>query len=552
MRLTAWLVTVTLLVIASGCTPEPPSPAPPEAPASPLQFTDVTAEAGLGDFRHENGARGDKWFPETMTGGVCVLDYDGDGWPDVLLTGGYVWPSSGDAPVRPLRLYRNQGDGTFRETTEAATLPLDPMLVMAAIPGDIDNDGDPDLYLTNRGTNVLLENRDGQFVDVTARAGVSGGDLWTTPALFFDADRDGWLDLLVGNYIDWSPEINVTCSSDGENTGYCTPEIYDGVQGVYFRNNRDGTFTDATETSGFASLSGKTLGLVAFDYDDDGWLDVAAANDTDPDQLFSNQGDGTFVEQGVSSGFAFDENGRARAGMGIDVGDVTGDGMATLFVGNFAEEMMGVYTHLGRGLFLERAAASQIGRPSLPTLTFGLFLFDPDLDGDLDVFAANGHLQAEVEATSTHITFRQPPHLFINDGTGRFTDAVPSLGEPLARPLVARGATELDYDRDGDGDIIVVDNEAGVVLLRNDSAGRSVTVRGGSPHLRLTGYLGSRVLHRQMPGANSYIAHPESAVTFGLDGATQLDSLHVTWPSGVVSRYLDLPADTTLYLPQSR
>lgn len=539
----------------AGCNGAEPSEQPVPAVATAgavLSFHDATGEAGLSAFRHENGAYGTKWFPEAMGSGGGFIDYDGDDWLDILLVGGGTWPGSGQEPVRALWLYRNLGDGTFTDVTEMAGLAGVRAYGFGIAAADYDNDGDEDVFFTTLGENMLFRNDGGTFTDVAGQAGVTGGSTWSTSPIFFDADRDGHVDLYVGSYVAWSPETDLVCTVAGGVRSYCTPEHYSGIPSQYYRNNGDGTFTDRTLEAGFADGPGKMLGVSEFDYNDDGWSDLIVANDTQRDLLYENNGDGTFTEKGAVSGIAYDENGGARAGMGIDTGVVDTTGEVTMFVGNFSKEMIGVYRHLGNGLFMDRAGISKIGLPSLLTLTFGLFLFDVDLDGDLDLFTANGHVQPEIEQTQEGITYREPPHLFVNDGNGYFEDAAAKAGAPMQQPLVARGAAYGDYDRDGDLDVLVTENHGRVHLLRNDLTGGGHFLR-----LRVEGRvsnrdaLGTQVLafadgrrmERRVRTGSSFMSQLEKTVTFGLGDAEKADSLVIRWPGGRVDRFADVEAD---------
>lgn len=518
------------------------------------QFVDGTGAAGLSGFVHTTGAAGRFWLPETMGAGVGVLDYDRDGWPDIVLVRGGRWENN---TMPALALYRNTGDGSFLDVTEAARLDETSAYGMGVAVGDYDNDGDPDILLTTVGRDHLYRNDGGRFADVASEAGLSGLAEWSTAALWVDADRDGWLDLYIGNYVKWSPETDLFCSTDGQSKSYCTPETYEGEPGRFYHNNRDGTFTDWTERAGFGTSPGKTLGAASWDVNHDGWPDLVIANDTQRDELYVNNADGTFTERGMVSGVAFDENGRPRAGMGIDVGVVDPSGEASIFVGNFSRQMLGVYRHSGGGRFADRAARSKIGRPSLLTLTFGLVLFDADLDGDLDLFAANGHIIEHVDRQQDGITYRQPPHLFLNDGEGHFTDAVTKM-PALQKPLVGRGAAMIDFDRDGDQDVLLTENGGPVYLFENTAAdvGRrfvKVTVAGHASNrsgygTELVAVIDSIRQVRTLRSGSSYLSHSEATVLFGLGRATQIDTLIVRWPSGKADTLRGIEANAVLHL----
>jgi len=517
-----------------------------------LSFTDVTASAGLGEFRHVTGAVGDKWFPESMGSGAGFIDYDGDGWQDILLVGGGRWPKAKGDSAPALWLYRNNGDGTFADKTSAAGLSNLAAYGFGVVAADYDNDSDQDFYFTTLHHNLLFRNEGGVFTEVGKAAGVAGESTWSSSAIFFDADKDGWLDLYVANYVDWSPEKDLWCTLDGKTKSYCTPELYKGVPGRFYHNKGNGTFTDRTEAAGFATSPGKSLGVAVCDFNRDGWPDLVVANDTQRNLLFKNKGDGTFDELAAYSGVAYDENGRARAGMGIDIGVVDNTGAETIFIGNFSKEMTGVYRYIGNDLFNDRAPASKIGRLSLMTLTFGLFLFDADLDSDLDLFSANGHVQEDIEVTQDGITYREPPHLFINDGNGFFTDEAPSIGGVLAQPLVGRGASHADYDRDGDLDILVTENGGPVHLWRNDMRSSPhylrLHVQGEKSNrdgigTRIVAQLDTLRMERSVRTGSSFLSSLEKAVTFGLGQADKVDSLFVYWPSGRSDRFAQVQAN---------
>jgi hypothetical protein len=516
-------------------------------------FTEMATTAGLGEFRHVTGANGDKWFPESMGSGGGFIDYNGDGWMDVLLVGGGVWPKEKEKKVPGLWLYRNNGNDSFTNVTAEAGLGNIAAYGFGISAADFDNDGDQDFYFTTLHENMLFRNDGGKFTEIGKTAGVTGGKVWSSSAIFFDADRDGWLDLYVGNYVDWSPENDLWCTLDGKTKSYCTPELYKGVPGRFYHNNGNGTFSDQTEAAGFVNSPGKTLGMAELDYNRDGWPDLAVSNDTQRNLLYKNNGNGTFTEIAAMSGVAYDENGRARAGMGIDAGIVDQSGEETIFVGNFSKEMVAVFRYTGNeDLFFDRAAASKIGRPSLLTLTFGLFLFDFDLDGDLDLFAANGHVQEDIEVTQDGITYREPPHLFMNNGDGFFTDEAPNIGGVLTQPIVGRSAACADYDRDGDLDILVTENGGPVHLWRNDLNSSHhflrVHVQGQKANrdavgARLVAVADTLRMERRIRTGSSFLASLEKAATFGVGQIAKLDSLIVYWPSGRVDRFAEIKAD---------
>ena len=537
-------ILVVVLCLTAACAGEEPDQPIPDA-FSRLAFTEITAQAGLGDFEHDNGAAGKKYYAEQMGSGGGFLDYDGDGWLDILLMGGGQWDRLPKMGYKPLWLYRNNGDGTFEEVTSEAGLENVQAYTIGMAAADFDNDGDTDFVLTNINENMLFRNDGGRFTETGQAAGLAEHDEWSSSALFIDADRDGWLDLYIGNYAEWTPETDKFCPEGGTVKLYCIPADYDGKPSRFFRSNGDGTFSDQTVEAGILSAVGKSLGAAEFDYNRDGWSDILVANDGEGDLLYHNVQDGTFQERGVLSGIAFSDHGEARAGMGIDVGVVDDTGEPTMFVGNFSEETVGVYRHIGGGLFQDRAAASRIGQPSTHTLTFGLFLFDVDLDGDLDVFAANGHVYPDRLAGQDKITYRQRSQLYVNRGDGTFEEVPPETTAPLAEKMVARGAAYGDYDRDGDLDILITENDGPAHLWRNDSAGGnylrvSIEAQQGNHDglgTRIVIWTGGKAQERRIHSGSSYLSQSEIVAVFGLGDSPAVDSIRIVWASGADFRF---------------
>jgi enediyne biosynthesis protein E4 len=533
--------------ILAGCQP---SETPPSAPATalpPISWTDATEAAGLGSFLHATGAVGDKWYPEPMGGGGGFIDYDGDGWQDVILVGGGNWEADPALQPQSLYLYRNAGNGAFTETTREAGLREVYAYTIGVAVADYDNDGDEDLFVTTLYENLLFRNEGGRFTDVTAMAGVAGEAVWSSSAMFFDANKDGWLDLFVGNYVDWTPETDIFCPPGGTVKLYCIPSAYTGIQSRLYYNNGDGTFTDVTDRAGISPSLGKALGIAEWDYNHDGWSDVVVVNDGEGDLLYRNNRDGTFSEIGARSGLAFSEHGEARAGMGVDAGVVDSSGHVTVFVGNFSEEMVGVYRYLGNDSFQDRSASSRIGYPSLLILTFGVLLFDADFDTDLDLFLANGHVYPDRVALNDKVTYRQPQHLYFNRGNGLFDLYEPDDGL-LTKQLVARAVALGDYDRDGDPDMLLTENGGPVHLWRNDRVDPPflrVTVRGATGNLdaigaEVTAVVDGLRMIRRVRSGSSYLASTEKTVTFGLGQHTSVDTLRVVWPSGETREWTDV------------
>jgi hypothetical protein len=438
----------------------------------------------------------------------------------------------------------------FTDVTAEVGLDLDAYCLGGAA-GDIDNDGDADLYLSCLGRDFLFTNAGGQFEDNSTAAGLGDKYEFGASVAMLDADRDGWLDVFVARYVTWSPEDDLFCTLDGEAKSYCTPESYPGASPRYYRNRGDGTFEDLTETAGVAAPNAKSLGIGVIDIDDDGWLDIAVANDTQPNLLFRNLGDGTFEEIGVLSGMAFSETGVARGGMGIDSADYDRSGRSSLLIGNFANEMVALYRNEGNQLFVDVAPVSQLGRETLLSLSFAAFFFDFDLDSWLDILIFNGHLDADVERVQTKVRYRQPAQLFRNQGGGDFVDAGAEVTGDLATPRVGRGSAFGDLDGDGDLDVVLTENGGPAALFRNDGEhGHWLQVAlEGSPS-NLDG-LGA-VVTAEIDGSSqswlvrtgsSYLSQSQVEPTFGLGAATQVDRLTVTWPSGATSERIDIPAD---------
>jgi len=514
-------------------------------------FTDITAQAGI-TFTHVNGAFGKKYLPETLGSGVVVFDADADGHPDLFFPNGKVW--TGRPATRSLpALYRNTGSGTFADATRGSGLDVQ-LYGMGGAAADYDNDGVSDLYVTALGGNRLFKGLGkGKFADVTAQAGVADGG-FSTSALWFDYDKDGRLDLFVAHYVEWSEKTDLHCTLDGKSKSYCTPESYKGQSATLFKNRGDGTFENVTKRAGLLDPAAKGLGVAMLDYDGDGWMDLFVSNDTQPNRLYRNRRDGTFVDTAVAAGVAFSEAGVARAGMGVDVADYDGSGRPSLIVGNFSNEMMALYHNEGNGLFIDDAPRSSLGRQTLLTLTFGCFFFDHDLDGRADIFAVNGHVADDIEKVQARVTYRQRPHLFRNAGQGRFEDVGAST-PALATPMVARGAAYGDFDGDGDLDVAVTVNNGAARLLRNEADPVNGVLR-----VRLTGVksnrdgIGARVqltVAGQKPWqivktGSSYLSQSELPVTFGLGTAARVDEVRVTWPSGQVDVATRVAANQTL------
>ncbi|MBK9170064.1 MAG: CRTAC1 family protein [Bryobacterales bacterium] len=512
-----------------------------------FRFTDVTRAAGIA-FSHNSGAFGKKYLPETLGPGCAFFDYDADGWQDILLVNGQDWP--GQRRTRStLRLYRNNRDGTFTDVTRKAGLDVE-MYGMGVAAGDFDNDGFPDLFISCVGQSRLFRNRgNGTFEDITVRAGLGDRTGFSSSALWVDYDRDGLLDLFVCNYVKWSPETDIQCSLDGKHPSYCTPEAYRGSTCWLFRNRGDGTFEDVTAKSGIFDSSSKSLGVTMFDYDLDGWCDLFVANDTQPNKLYRNRGDGSFEEIGVRAGLAFSEDGKARAGMGVDAADYDNSGIPSLAITNFHDEMLGLYHSIGGGRYVDWAARTEVGRLTRRTLGFGCFFFDADLDGLLDLLVVNGHIDEGVSRVRRDVSYAQAPLLLMNEGGGDFRDVAAEVGGGFATPKVGRGAAFGDFDNDGDLDVLITTNQGPAYLYRNDqTAGhRSIRIRlvgtqsnrdgiGATVQFTAGDSQGSRMVR----SGSSYLSQSELPATFGLGRREKADRVVVRWPSGRVEEFTNV------------
>ncbi|MGJ5814049.1 CRTAC1 family protein [Paludibaculum fermentans] len=534
--------------------------APPNNNSDPgFRLRDVTRAAGL-DFVHNSGAFGKKYLPETMGPGCAFLDYDNDGWQDILLVNSMDWPGH-KRRRSTLKLYRNNRNGTFTDVTRAAGLEVELYGLGVAV-GDFNNDGFVDLYITCVGQSRLFQNTGrGTFVDVTARAGLGGHDGFSTSAMWFDYDRDGHLDLFVTNYVRWSENSDVFCSFDGRQKSYCTPEAYRGATCWLFRNRGDGTFEDATAKAGLLDTSSKSLGVAALSYDNDGWPDLFVANDTQPNKLYRNQRNGTFSEVGVKAGLAFSEDGRARAGMGVDIAYLEDSGLASIVVTNFDNEMLGLYRATKSGAFVDQAPKTNMGLATRRSLGFGCFFFDANLDGQLDLLVVNGHIDETISRARHDVTYAQSPHLFLNEGNGSFRDVAGLIGPEFSTPKVARGAAFGDIHNDGAQDVLITTNNGPAFLYRNEQSNGNRWIR-----IKLTGTksnrdaIGALVKYeagdlkgsRTVKSGSSYLSQSETALTLGLGRRERVDRLQVLWPSGLTEEYHGLMAGRRYHIIEAK
>jgi hypothetical protein len=520
-------------------------------PSLDFHFTDVTGAAGI-RFKHNSGAYGGKLLPETLGAGCAFLDYDADGWQDILLVNSTDWPRH-SRQRSTLKLYRNNRNGTFTDVTHAAGLDVE-MYGMGVAVGDYNNDGFADILITGVGQNRLFKNTGkGTFTDVTNASGLGKRQAFSTSAIWFDYDRDGLLDLFVCNYVKWSPEHDVFCSQDGKNKSYCTPEAYVGQTCWLFHNRGNGTFEDVTASSGIFDSSSKSLGVAMLDYDDDGWPDLLVANDTQPNKLYRNQKNGTFKDVALEAGVAFSAEGKARAGMGVDAGDFDNSGREGVAITNFDNEMIGLYRADGKGDYTDIAIASGVGLPSKTTLGFGCVFADCDLDGSLDLIVVNGHIDDTVRNVR-NVGYAQPPQLFMNDGKGKFREAGGEAGGGFSLPKVGRGLAVGDFDRDGDQDILMTTNNGPAYLFRNDQTAGNHGIRfrliGTKSNrdgigARIKVFSGGVMQTRMVRSGSSYLSQSEMPATFGLGQRDKIERVVIDWPSGRSEEYKDLPAGHT-------
>jgi len=524
---------------------------------SGVHFTDITRQAGINFVQH-NGAFGKKYLPETMGSGCAFIDYDGDGYPDILILNSKDWTPGGQHYYSAL--YHNNRNGTFTDVTKGSGLDVE-MYAMGVAVADYDNDGKPDIYITALEGDHLFHNEgNGKFKDVTAQSGIKNAN-FGTGAAWVDYDRDGKADLFVANYIQWTPQTDQWCSLDGVNKSYCTPDKSKGAPSKLYHNLGNGKFEDVSQKAGIADKSSKSLGVLVVDYNNDGWPDLFIANDTQANKLYRNNKNGTFTEEGLSAGVAFGEDGAARGAMGVDWADYDHSGRASLLVGNFSNQMLGLYHNEGNGLFVDEAPSSVVGRASLLDLTFGAFFFDYDLDGYADILAANGHTETDIDRVQPKVQYKEAPLLFHNAGGKKFENVSSGVGPDFSRPLVARGVANADIDRDGDLDILFTTNGGPAILLRNDGGNRnkwlSLRLEGTRSNrsalgavVRIESALGKQ--WNMVRSGGSYCSQSDLALTFGLAQDPVVNSISIEWPSGTKQQFNNIPANQFLKINESR
>jgi hypothetical protein len=522
-----------------------------------FQFADVTEQAGI-NFNHNSGAYGGKLLPETLGSGCAFLDYDADGWPDILLINSMDWPGH-KRQRSTLKLYRNNRNGTFSDITKAAGLDVE-LYGMGVAVADYDNDGFPDIFISCVGQSRLFHNTGkGVFTDVTQKAGLLNKRGFSTSALWFDYDRDGLLDLFVCNYVRWSADHDVFCSLDGKNKSYCTPEAYRGDTCWLLHNRGDGTFEDVTSTSGIFDTSSKSLGVAMLDFDQDGWPDLLIANDTQPNKLYRNLRNGKFKDVAVEMGLAFSNEGKARAGMGVDCADFDNSGKPGIVITNFDNEMLGLYRSNGKS-FDDVAMQAGLGPASRNTLGFGCVFLDADLDGRLDLAVANGHIDDTVRNIRGNVGYAQSPQLFLNQSNAKFLEVAAELGGGFAQSKVGRGLAVADFDRDGDLDLLLTTNNGPAYLYRNDQLAGNRSIRlqlvgaksnrdaiGATVRLFSNGQVQSRLVR----SGSSYLSQSELPLTFGIGKQDEIEKIVVDWPSGKTEEYPKLKSRKSYQLTES-
>jgi len=546
---------VTVLAIAAAVSVA--------AAPSGITFTDVSAIAGI-TFTHNSGRAGKKFLPETLGSGAAFIDADGDGWRDIILVNSKDWAPRGRKNLSAF--YRNNGNGTFTNLTAGSGLDVEIYGLGIAV-GDYDNDGRDDVYITALEGDRLFHNEGkGKFRDVTRMAGINNASFGTSAA-FLDYDKDGKLDLFVANYVQWTATGDLWCSLDGTTKSYCTPESYKGTASKLYHNLGSTTpqatwrFEDASKKAGIDDPNSKSLGITVFDYNLDGWPDLFVANDTQPNKLYRNNQNGTFSDVGTLAGVAYSEDGVARGAMGVDTADYDRSGRPHLLVGNFSNQMLGLYYNEGNGLFVDEAPKSTVGRASLLSLAFGVFFFDYDLDGYPDILAANGHIEEEIGRVQPKVQFKEAPLLFRNQGQKKFENASDAVGAQFARPIVARGAAYADYDKDGDLDVLLTTNHGPAYLYRNDGGNRNnfVSIRTRGVKSNRDG-IGAVVRIQSAGGrqwsvvrsGSSYASQSDLAVTFGLGKDAIVTTVDVEWPSGIKDHIVNSKANQFITVEEGK
>ena len=525
-----------------------------------ITFVDVAVRSGI-TFRHDNAVSPEKYLIETMGSGCAWIDYDQNGLLDLYLVNGAA--TRVYAPKQSLRsaLYRNNGDGTFTDVTAKAGVGGEGLFGMGVAVGDYDNDGYPDLFVLGYDRCILYHNNgDGTFTDITAHAGVTNSGRWASSAAWFDYDNDGRLDLVIANYVDWSPERNFYCGDPGPGMrSYCHPDDYHGQPPTLFHNNGNGTFTDVSKSSGLGLKGGNGLGVVTFDYDNDGWQDIFIANDHMPNYLFHNNRDGTFREVGYLAGVSVSADGQFEAGMGTDAADTTGSGRLDLIVAHLDMQLARIYQNLGDQTFEDATLRSKLSYATYHISTFGTRFMDYDNDGARDLFLANGHVLDNIERYHADTKYAEPKMMFRNTGHGIFENVSDRLGADFLTPRVSRGAAVGDFDNDGDLDILVNNCGQTPQLLRNDGGNANrwleILLVGTKSNRDAVGArvkvtVGDLVLYDQRKGGMSYQSAQDPRLHFGLGQRSMVDLIEIMWPSGSTTKLSKIKADQIIAIKE--
>jgi enediyne biosynthesis protein E4 len=550
------LVALTIITpwLGLGAFRFPPSTIHQRAVAEPeILYRDIAKASGI-HFAHDNAATAEKYLIETMGSGCGWIDYDADGLLDLYLVNGSATRLY--RPRKPLSsaLYRNNGDGTFTDVTEKAGVGAKGLFGMGVAVGDYDNDGYSDLMALGYDRSILYHNnRNGTFSDVTGRAGVANKGRLASSGAWFDYDNDGKLDLVIANYVAWSPENNLWCGDEKPGyRGYCHPNKFPGQKPTLYHNNGDGSFKDVTESSGIGKYASSSLGVVTFDFDHDGWQDIFIANDGNPNFLFHNTHDGRFSEQALQAGVAVSEDGKAEAGMGIDATDINGDGWPEVFITHLDLEHARLYNNLGDGTFEDATFQAKLGYATYQYSGFGALFLDYDNDGAPDIFMANGHILDNIELYHGQTRYAEPKLLYRNSGHGVFENVSDKLGPALQLPRVSRGAASADVDNDGDMDILINNNGQEPQLLLNEGGNKAhwletalIGTRSNRDGIgaRIKVIAGDLVSRQERMGGRSYQSAQDSRLHFGLGSRSKIELIEIRWPSGVIDSLKNIEAD---------